>query len=639
MNVFSLLLRILPCLRKGLPCPFQPRYTSLFLNCGGPRIVVGGQEYDDDSSQIGTSTFHADRSGRWAYSSTGDFIANEDANYIVTNTSTLNMTYPDLYRDARLAPISLKYYGLCLLNGDYLVSLHFAEIMYTADETYSSLGRRLFDVLIQGERVLKDFNIEDAAGGPGRAIVMNFTILVTSNTLEIHLYWAGKGTNAIPERGGVYGPLISAISVTRTSKSGVDQNGISIGAILGIVGLCFFLFIVISLYLWFNGCCRKLRGGKKTRHAHGFQCGQKYYFSIEQIEVATNGFDPANKIGQGGFGTVYKGLLEDGTLVAVKQLSSHSSQGNREFLNEIGMISALQHPNLVKLFGCCVEGNQLLLIYEYMENNSLGRALFGHEEHRLKLDWSTRCAICLGVAKGLAYLHEESRLRIVHRDIKATNILLDKNLNPKISDFGLAKLYEKENTHISTRVAGTVGYMAPEYATRGYLTDKADVYSFGVVVLEVVTGKSNTNYVPDEKFLHLLDWAFLLLDEGRLIELVDLKLNLDYSEEEALRLLNVALLCTNPSPTQRPAMSAVVSMLTEQTPVPTPVKHVNGNEDWIVGALRKLSSDSRPQSTRMHNSPMDSVISLHEDEKVALYPSTSVSLTDVSGVQLNRMSI
>uniref|UniRef100_A0A1D1Z1A9 Putative LRR receptor-like serine/threonine-protein kinase At1g53440 n=2 Tax=Anthurium amnicola TaxID=1678845 RepID=A0A1D1Z1A9_9ARAE len=181
--------------------------------------------------------------------------------------------------------------------------------------------------------------------------------------------------------------------------------------------------------------------------------------------------------------------------------------------------------------------------------------------------------------------------------------------------------------------------MAPEYATRGYLTDKADVYSFGVVVLEVVTGKSNTNYVPDEKFLHLLDWAFLLLDEGRLIELVDLKLNLDYSEEEALRLLNVALLCTNPSPTQRPAMSAVVSMLTEQTPVPTPVKHVNGNEDWIVGALRKLSSDSRPQSTRMHNSPMDSVISLHEDEKVALYPSTSVSLTDVSGVQLNRMSI
>ncbi|MQM11206.1 hypothetical protein Taro_044110, partial [Colocasia esculenta] len=642
--------------------------SSFFINCGGPNRVVGGKEYLDDSSQIGTSTFRADRSGRWAYSSTGDFIANQDANYIVTNTSTLNMVYPDLYKDARLAPISLKYYGLCLLNGDYLVGLHFAEIMFTADKTYSSLGRRLFDVLIQGERVLKDFNIEDEAGGPGRAIVMNFTTRVTSNTLEIHLYWAGKGTNAIPERGGVYGPLISAISVTLSkmyiqgnvcthissypetavtiiccllldigSKIDGGENGFPVGAILGIVGACL-LFTCISVYLYTKGSFCRLQGSKKACHSHGPQGRSNYYFSIEQIEMATNGFDTANKIGEGGFGPVYKGRLEDGTLVAVKRLSSNSNQGNREFLNEIGMISSLHHPNLVKLFGCCVEENQLLLIYEYMQNNSLGRALFGsnycllapyivgHKEHRLKLDWSTRYAICLGVAKGLAYLHEESTLKIVHRDIKATNILLDENLNPKISDFGLAKLYEKENTHISTRVAGTVGYMAPEYATRGYLTDKADVYSFGVVVLEIVTGKSNTNYVPDEKFLHLLDWAFLLLGKGRLIELVDPNMSLDYPEDEALRLLNVALLCTNSSPTQRPTMSIVVNMLTGETAVPTPVKPPSGSEDWIVGALRKLSSDSQPQSATLHNSPNDTVISLHEDEMAAFYPSTSGSL-------------
>ena len=229
-------------------------------------------------------------------------------------------------------------------------------------------------------------------------------------------------------------------------------------------------------------------------------------FTLRQIKAATNNFDALNKIGEGGFGHVYKvftifldnilvlnitpfhkmqGSLSDGTMIAVKQLSPKSRQGNREFVNEIGMISALQHPCLVKLYGCCVERDQLLLIYEYMENNSLARALFGNcfpilclilythmiiwcccliytifktkgpGEFQLQLDWSTRHRICVGIAKGLAYLHEESRLKIVHRDIKATNILLDKDLNPKISDFGLAKLDVEENTHMSTRIAGT----------------------------------------------------------------------------------------------------------------------------------------------------------------------------------------
>ncbi|KAK1355043.1 hypothetical protein POM88_048299 [Heracleum sosnowskyi] len=157
------------------------------------------------------------------------------------------------------------------------------------------------------------------------------------------------------------------------------------------------------------------------------------------------------------------------------------------------------------------EGNQLLLIYEYLENNSLARALFGRAEQRLNLDWMMRKKILLQIARGLTYLHEESRLKIVHRDIKATNVLLDKDLNAKISDFGLAKLDEEENTHISTRIAGTIGYMAPEYAMRGYLTDKADVYSFGIVALEIVSGRSNTNYMPKEEFVYLLDRVTYLL--------------------------------------------------------------------------------------------------------------------------------
>lgn len=289
---------------------------------------------------------------------------------------------------------------------------------------------------------------------------------------------------------------------------------------------------------------------------------------MRQIKAATSNFDAANKIGEGGFGSVYKGMLSDGTIIAVKQLSSRSKQGNREFVNEIGMISALQHPNLVKLYGCCTEGNQLLLVYEYMENNCLAHALFGkNSQCRLKLDWPTRRKICIGIARGLAYLHEESRLKIVHRDIKASNVLLDRDLNAKISDFGLAKLTEEDNSHISTRVAGTIGYMAPEYAMRGHLSSKADIYSFGVVALEVVSGKSNTKYRPKEEFVYLLDWACVLQEKGTLLELVDPELGSEYSEEEASVLLTVSLLCTNASPTLRPSMSKVVSLLEGTAPI------------------------------------------------------------------------
>lgn len=253
-------------------------------------------------------------------------------------------------------------------------------------------------------------------------------------------------------------------------------------------------------------------------------------------------------------------------------------------------------------------------MYEYLENNSLARALFGREEHQLQLDWQTRRKILLGIAKGLSYLHEESRLKIVHRDIKATNVLLDKDLNAKISDFGLAKLDEEENTHISTRIAGTIGYMAPEYAMRGYLTDKADVYSFGVVALEIVSGKSNTNYRPKEEFVYLLDWAYVLHERNNLLELVDPRLSSSYSKEEATKMLNLALLCTNISPSLRPAMSSVVRMLEGKIPVQAPIINRGSmDQEARFKAFELLSQDSQTQVSSLSQSSQMQSSSISRD--------------------------
>ncbi|XP_040989135.1 probable LRR receptor-like serine/threonine-protein kinase At1g53430 [Juglans microcarpa x Juglans regia] len=621
------------CLQKDLPCSGKASYHSLFINCGGQEMSFEGNEYVDDLSKEGGSHFSS-VSQKWAYSSTGVYMGKSEASYLATNTFSLNVSGPDFYQTARVSPLSLKYYGLCLRKGSYKVKLYFAEIMYSDDQKSSSLGKRIFDVSIQGKLVLEDFNIMEKAGGVGKGIKREFDALVNGSTLEIHLYWAGKGTTAIPDK-GVYGPLISAISVTPNFDV---TSGLSAGAIVGIVLASCVVFLLILVVLRTKGYL----GGKdlEDKELRGLDL-QTGFFTLRQIKAATSNFDPANKIGEGGFGPVYKGILSDGAVIAVKQLSSKSKQGNREFVTEIGMISALQHPNLVRLFGCCIEGNQLLLVYEYMENNSLARALFGREEQKLHLNWPTRNKICLGIARGLAYLHEESRLKIVHRDIKATNVLLDKDLNAKISDFGLAKLDEEENTHISTRIAGTIGYMAPEYAMRGYLTDKADVYSFGVVALEIVSGKSNTNYRPKEEFVYLLDWAYVLQEQGNLLELVDPSLGSSYSSEEAMRMLNLGLLCTNPSPTLRPLMSSVVSMLEGKIAVQTPIiKRSETNPDARFKAFEKLSQDSQTHiSTWLHDSQMqrgmsmdgpwiDSSVSLQSKDETRDHSSSSKLLEE-----------
>ncbi|XP_057952292.1 cold-responsive protein kinase 1-like [Malania oleifera] len=287
-------------------------------------------------------------------------------------------------------------------------------------------------------------------------------------------------------------------------------------------------------------------------------------YTYKELQNATENFSRDNKIGEGGFGSVYKGRLKNGTVAAIKVLSAESSQGLREFLTELNVISAIEHENLVQLYGCCVDGDSRILVYQYHEKNSLAQTLLGRGQSTIQFNWKTRSNICIGIARGLAFIHEEVRPHIIHRDIKASNILLGDDLTAKISDFGLARLIPANMTHVSTRVAGTAGYLAPEYALRGQLTRKADIYSFGVLLLEIVSGRCNRDSRLPANEQYLLERAWELYETGKLVTLVDTSLNRDFDVEEACRYLKIGLLCTQMMPKLRPWMSTVVQMLTAE---------------------------------------------------------------------------
>ncbi|OEL15371.1 putative LRR receptor-like serine/threonine-protein kinase [Dichanthelium oligosanthes] len=285
-------------------------------------------------------------------------------------------------------------------------------------------------------------------------------------------------------------------------------------------------------------------------------------FSYSEMRKATHGFSGANKIGEGGFGSVFRGRLKDGTIVAVKVLSATSRQGIREFVTELTAISDIMHENLITLVGCCAEGSHRILVYNYLENNSLACTLLGSGRSNIRFNWRARVKIVVGVARGLAYLHEEIRPPIIHRDIKASNILLAKDLTPKISDFGLARLLPPNATHVSTRVAGTIGYLAPEYAVRGQVTKKSDIYSFGVLLLEIVSGRCNYNARLPQGDQFLLERTWTHYEQGKLEEIIDVDLGDDLDVEEACRFLKVGLLCTQDAMKLRPNMTNVIHMLT-----------------------------------------------------------------------------
>ncbi|KAJ7946214.1 Cysteine rich receptor like kinase [Quillaja saponaria] len=289
--------------------------------------------------------------------------------------------------------------------------------------------------------------------------------------------------------------------------------------------------------------------------------GEMQHFNLSTIQAATNNFSDENKLGEGGFGPVYKGKLISGQEIAVKRLSFSSRQGLEEFKNEVMLVVKLQHKNLVRLLGCCLEGNEKLLVYEYMPNTSLDAFLFDPTKHR-ELDWDKRANIIKGIARGLLYLHEDSRLKIIHRDMKASNVLLDNEMNPKISDFGTARIFGGNQIEANTdKVVGTYGYMAPEYALEGLFSIKSDVYSFGVLMLEIISGRKNSGFYNPDRAQSLLSYAWRLWNEGRGLEVLDPDLVNFCPTEEAVRWIHVGLLCIQEDPDHRPTMSSVVLML------------------------------------------------------------------------------
>uniref|UniRef100_A0ACD5VE86 Uncharacterized protein n=2 Tax=Avena sativa TaxID=4498 RepID=A0ACD5VE86_AVESA len=402
-------------------------------------------------------------------------------------------------------------------------------------------------------------------------------LLRCSIRFEAFIFYEDKNARRVP--------FTSSIAPAPAPATAPTGHGIkpwvialSVAAPVALLALCFIV------------CCRRFRTrhtkGKATlqeKHAHHFKGDELVWemeaelsefsvFEFHQILEATNNFSEENKLGEGGFGPVYKGHFPEGVEIAVKRLDSDSDQGFVEFKNEVELIAKLQHRNLVKLMGCCSQGEEKVLVYEYLPNKSLDDFIFD-ENRKVLLDWDRRLAIIVGIAEGLLYLHRHSRLRVIHRDLKPGNILLDSEMNAKISDFGLAKIYSTNNNegNKTRKVVGTYGYMAPEYASHGLFSIKSDVFSFGVLVLEILSGKKNSQECG--AFINLLGYAWQLFEEERWMELVDAALPPNGHSAEIMRFINIALLCVQEDAADRPTMSDAVAMLSSKTMTLDKPKH------------------------------------------------------------------
>ncbi|KAJ7964381.1 Cysteine-rich receptor-like protein kinase [Quillaja saponaria] len=355
-------------------------------------------------------------------------------------------------------------------------------------------------------------------------------------------------------------------------KGGSSKKSGIIGGVVGGVGL---ILVLVALFVW----CRLSRGPKRAPRGDilgATELRGPVAYSYKDLKSATKNFSEETKLGEGGFGDVYKGTLKNGKVVAVKKLAlGQSSRVEATFESEVKLISNVHHRNLIRLLGCCSKGPERILVYEYMANSSLDRFLFG--ERRGSLNWKQRYDIILGTARGLAYLHEEFHICIIHRDIKTSNILLDDYLQPKIADFGLARLLPEDQTHLSTKFAGTLGYTAPEYAIHGQLSEKADTYSYGVVLLEIISGQKSSELKIDNDSEYLLQRAWKLYESNSQLELVEDTIDPnDYDAEEMKKIIEIAIMCIQSSVAMRPTMSEVVVLLKskgsiELTPPTRPV--------------------------------------------------------------------
>ncbi|KAL6198852.1 hypothetical protein ACLB2K_028640 [Fragaria x ananassa] len=401
-------------------------------------------------------------------------------------------------------------------------------------------------------------------------------------------YWIGN-LKFVPDSAGYSSQIIYFLTTKSADSS--SHKWIWIGAAIGT-----FVFLMVVCII----CCllrrRKLslfgknkakidekdlldlRGSDISTDAHVIQNDGSMghdlrAFSYESVMAATDNFSFQNKLGEGGFGPVYKGKLASGREVAIKRLARGSVQGILEFKNELILISELQHTNLVQLLGYCIHGVERMLVYEYLPNKSLDFILFDSTRGML-LDWNRRFNIIEGIAQGLLYLHKYSRLKVIHRDLKASNILLDEDMNPKISDFGMARIFTINEVEANTnRIVGTYGYMSPEYAMEGIFSGKSDVFSFGVLMLEIISGRRNNSFHNTHRALNLVGYTWELWKEGTGLDLMDPRLSGSCNEDQLLRCIHVGLLCVEEDADHRPTMSDAISMLTnESLPLPTPTK-------------------------------------------------------------------
>ncbi|XP_009598808.1 cysteine-rich receptor-like protein kinase 10 isoform X2 [Nicotiana tabacum] len=347
----------------------------------------------------------------------------------------------------------------------------------------------------------------------------------------------------------------------RMDESG--KGGIASGVIIAIV----VPIAAAVLLLIFGFCWLRRRGSQEFIVAKDMTDGneisttESLQYQLTNIQAATTNFSADNKIGEGGFGVVYKGILPNGQEIAVKRLSRSSGQGAQEFKNEIVLIAKLQHRNLVRLLGYCFEAEEKLLVYEFVPNKSLDYFLFDPEKQHL-LNWSRRYKIIGGIARGLLYLHEDSRLRVIHRDLKASNILLDADMNPKISDFGMARIFGIDQSEdITNRIVGTYGYMSPEYAMHGQYSVKSDVFSFGVLLLEIISGKKNSSFYQSDGAEDLLSYVWKNWRDGTPLNIMDPTFGESYSRNEVIQCIHIGLLCVQEDVTERPTMESVVLML------------------------------------------------------------------------------
>ncbi|RLN17257.1 putative serine/threonine-protein kinase [Panicum miliaceum] len=325
-------------------------------------------------------------------------------------------------------------------------------------------------------------------------------------------------------------------------------------------------------------------GGSDAEVPEAARRGWGRRYTRREMEEATAGLAAANVMGEGGYGVVYKGVLRDGTAVAIKNLQNNRGQAEKDFGKEVQTIGRVRHKNLVSLLGYCSEAACRMLVYQYMENSNLDKWLHHDDSDISPLTWDIRMRILLGTAKGLAYLHEGLEPKIVHRDIKSSNILLDRQWNAKVSDFGLAKLLCSERSFVTTRVMGTFGYVAPEYAKTGMLNERSDVYSFGVLVMEVITGRTPVDYTRPADEVNLVEWLKHMVAERRVEEVLDPRLPEPPPSKALKRAVLAALRCVDPEGSQRPTMAHVVHMLEDD--------QIQRNEFKLARDLSPRESDS-----------------------------------------------